>query len=70
MDDDSKQILRTIELAENTELSMKLKYETNQEPVQAEEDSNWPWIIIAGVIALVVAGVVVFVIVKNKRKSK
>lgn len=78
LEDGSEYIFRTVEVKENTDLAVKLKYDvgtSNQDVVDdiedEEESFNWIWIIVAcGAVVLVAAAVIIIVVAKKKKSQK
>ncbi len=73
LEDGSEYVFREVEVKENIELAVKLKYapETEtQTDEEAEESFNWIWIIvICGAVVILAAGLTVFVVLKKKSKK-
>jgi hypothetical protein len=80
LEDGSEYIFRSVEVKENTDLAVKLKYDvqtsTNDTVIdnnneQSDEGFNWIWIVIAcGAVVVVAAGAVLFVVLKKKKANK
>ncbi len=75
LEDGSEYLFRTVEIKENVDLAVKLKYDINSsEPVidnndvEDEGSINWLWIVIAiAAVVIIVAGVIVVIVLKKKK---
>lgn len=70
LEDGSKHVFRTVQIKENVDLAVKLKYDVEKNAdVETQTDSNtWIWIVIAcGALLIIAAGVVTFIIIKKKK---
>lgn len=74
LEDGSEYIFRTIEIKEDTDLAVKLKYDVETSSDDVEEDSEdftWIWIVIAcGAVVVLAAGAVLLVVFKKKKAKK
>ena len=70
LEDGSKYVFRTVQIKENVDLAVKLKYDVEKNAdVGTQTDSNtWIWIVVAcGVLLIIAAGVATFIIIKKKK---
>jgi len=71
LDDGKEYVFRTVDVKENVELSVKLKYDVSANAsVEEEADFNFVWIIIPIAAVIVAAGVAVIIILKKKSAKK
>ncbi len=74
LEDGSEYVFRTVEIKENVDLAVKLKYGVQSEIDDMEADSEgqvsyWIWIIIAcGALIIVAAVIIVLTVLKKKKK--
>jgi hypothetical protein len=73
LEDGSEYVFREVEIKENVDLAVKLKYDPQvetQSDDEATESFNWIWIVIAcGVVVILAAGATIFVVLKKKSKK-
>jgi hypothetical protein len=73
LEDGSEYVFREVEVKENVDLAVKLKYDPQvetQSDDEATESFNWIWIVIAcGVVVILAAGATIFVVLKKKSKK-
>ncbi len=68
--DGTEYFFRKVDIKENVNLEIKLKYNPNVEGNTETTDNGWIiWVIIASVIALLAVGVLVFFFILRKKKS-
>ncbi len=71
LEDGSEYVFREVDIQENVDLKVKLKYDPPKQSGTDEVNNGWIiWVIVASVVALVVvAGLVFFLVIKKKRAA-
>ncbi len=70
LEDESEYVFRDVEINENVDLKVKLKYDPPKESITEEVNNGWIiWVIVASVVALVVVAGLIFFLVFKKKKA-